>query len=236
MQQQVFFRGTLGLPEGVLPPQGVTLDIYTSGTETGDASSDQLITCSPYNMFFDYSACYVLIRASELNSLVSGGKTITGIEIENGVSGTATMLDFKIQVGHTTNSFLATSGGCETHFPSSSTSFVNSVSNLTTCFDANYFPSGNSWNAVSFSTNFIFNGTDNIVIFMTNQSGQYVISNRPKFKYGARNLSFRSALFQSDFSSSQNPFTAADSQSMLTTDSTTPASVNGSFPNLKIKY
>ena len=219
---------------GPLPPQGVTLDIYTSGTETGDATSDKLITCSPYNMFFDWSACYVYIQASELNSLISGGKTLTGIEIENGVSGTATMSDFKIQVGHSTNLFLPSSGGCETHFPSSSTSFVNSVSNLTTCFNGTYFPSGNSWNTVNFSTNFVFNGTDDVVIFMTNQSGQYVISNRPKFLYGDRNLSFRSALFQLD--TSTDPFTAAGSQSMLTTDSTTPAAVNGSFPNLKIKY
>ena len=231
------FRGILGLPAGVLPPQGVTLDIYTAGTETADNTT--LVPCTPYNMYYDESACYVIIYASEINSLVSGGKTITGIEIENGVSGTQSMSDFRIDVGHYNSSppgvfpFFPTTPGMQTVFSLSPSSFTNQVSNLTTCFNSIYFPSANSWNVVNFSTNFIYNGTDDIIILMTNRSGSYVISNRPKWKYGNRGLSFRSCLYQRD---SQNIFVPATSREMLTTDSTTPSSVPGSFPNLKIKY
>ena len=230
-REQTMFRAMLPNGGGVLPPQGVTLDIFTSGTDIGDTTSDQNNTTSPYNAFFDYSACFVLIRASELNSLVSGGKTLTGIEIENGVSGTNPMYDFRIDIAHTTEDFLLSGAPMETHFDSQSSQFT--FSGKQTCFDATYFPTANAWNSVSFSNNFIYDGTSNIVMLMTNRSGQWVIASRARFKYGTRSgTSFRAALYQDDWTTG-GPFTSANSQPMITTDSTTAGQ---HFPNLKIKY
>ena len=209
---------------GVLPPQGVTVDIYTAGTVDDDQTSYQNTATTPYNMYFNYSVCHVLVRDTEINQLISGGKTITGLQIENGVSGTTSLSQFRISVAHTNEIFLSTT--METDIAQSGGGFT--YFDRQTCFNGTYFPTGNAWNNINFQTDFIYNGTSNLVITFENRSGSYIISGRPKWVYGGRGLSYRASLFQDDYDN-------------ITTGSfpmiTTAVSVaNGNFPNLKINY
>lgn len=210
---------------GGTPPviQNKTVNIYTGGSTIDDTASYKNTATTPYNMYYNYSVCHVFVSASEINATDSGAKIITGVDIENGVTGTASMSSFRISVAHTTEIFLSTL--METDI-SQSSSFT--YSGRQTCFDSIYFPSGNSWNTVNFSNNFTYDGTSNLVITFENRSGSYNISGRPKWKYGARGLSWRAALFQDDYDN-----ITTGSFPMITTSSTT---ASGNFPNLKINY
>lgn len=200
-----------------------TVNIYTGGSTIDDTGSYQNTATTPYNMYYNWSVCHVYIQASEINSIRSGKKIITGVDIENGSSGSATMSNFRVSVAHTSELFLSTS--METDI-SQSTGFT--YSDRQTCYNGSYFPSGSSWNTINFTSNFIYDGSSNLVITFENRSGSYVISNRPKWKYGSRGLSFRAALFQDDYDN-----ITTGSFAMITTSSTT---ANSHFPNLKINY
>ena len=210
---------------GSVPPviQNKTVSIYTGGSTTDDTGSYQNTATTPYNMYYNYSVCHVFVNASEINAIDSGAKIITGVDIENGVSGSASMSSFRISVAHTTEVFLITL--METDI-SQSTSFT--YFDRQTCFNSIYFPSGNSWNTVNFSNNFTYDGTSNLVITFENRSGSYNISNRPKWKYGSKGQSYRAALFQDDYDNIN-----AQSFPMITTTSTV---ANQNYPNLKINY
>ena len=208
---------------GVPPIQNKTVDIFTSGTTFDDTASYQNTATTPYNMYYNYSVCHVIVRASEINATDSGAKIITGVDIENGVTGTSSMSSFRISVAHTTESFLSTLMETDISQSSSFTYFDRQ-----TCYDSIYFPTSNAWNTVNFSNNFIYDGTSNIVITFENRSGSYNISNRPKWKYGSRGLSFRAALFQDDYDD-----ITTGSFPMITTSTST---ANSHYPNLKINY
>ena len=210
---------------GAAPPviQNKTVDIFTSGSTFDDTSSYQNTATTPYNMYYNYSVCHVFVSASEINAIDSGAKIITGVDIENGVTGTASMSSFRVSVAHTTEVFLSTLMETDISQSSSFTYFDRQ-----TCFNSIYFPTGNAWNTINFSSNFTYDGTSNLVITFENRSGSYNISGRPKWKYGSKGQSYRAALFQDDYDN-----ITTGSFPMITTTSTT---ANQHYPNLKINY
>ena len=209
---------------GILPPQGVTLDIYTAGNDYGDQTSQQNNATTPYNMYYNFSCLYVMVTAQELNSLVTGGKTITGVQIENGVSGTTSLADFRITCYQTTDIFLSTT--METDISQSGGGFTYFGGQI--CFNGTYFPTGNNWNTINFQNQYQWNGSSNLVIKFENRSGSYIISGRPRWLYGSRNLSYKASLFQDDYDD-----ITTGSFPMITTGISIAF---GHFPNLKINY
>jgi hypothetical protein len=210
---------------GVLPPQGVTVDIYTAGTDFGDQTSAQNSATSLFNDYYRWSCCHVFIQASEINQLVSGGKTITGFEHQAfNSTNNRTLSNWRISVAHTNELTLSTLMETDISQSGQFTYFDRQI-----CYDGTVFGINGGWNTVNFTNNFIYNGTSALVFSFENRRGSYSTSaSRYRTIYGSRNLSFRASLFQDD---GDNITTG--SYPMITTGITT---ANGNFPNLKINY
>ena len=210
---------------GILPPQGVTVDIYTAGTDFADQSSVQNSTTSLFNDYYRWSCCHVFVRATEINALQAGGKTITGFQHESYSStNNRTLTNWRISVAHTNELFLSTLMETDISQSSQFTYFDRQI-----CFDGTVFGINGGWNTVNFTNNFLYDGVSNLVFSFENRRGTYSTAfDRYRTIYGARGLSFRASLFQSD----QDNITTG-SFPMITTSSIT---ANGNFPNLKINY
>lgn len=223
-RRQKMFACMLPSGGGVLPPQGQTINIYTSGTSSTDTSST---TVSPYNQYFRYSVMHVFITDNELNSGISGAKTITGLQVEAASSTSSDPLyDWRIYAAHTDEVFLSTL--METDI--SQSSGFNYSDRIIVFDSASTHFASSGWNNINFETNFIYNGVDNMVLTFEKRYGNYSLSSsRFKPLYGSRGLSFRSAVYNSDSTSSSN---FPQSSSSMTTLGSSP----GNFINLKINY
>jgi len=224
VRKQTMFRAMLpnGGGSGPLPPQGLSLDIFTSGTNSTDTSSN---TVSNYNQYFRYSCMHMFISDTELNAANSGSKTLTGIQVE-GASSTSTdsCPDMRIYVAHTNEVFLSTL--METDI-SQSSSF--SYFDRAQVYDGTEFLDS-GWNTIDFDTNFVYDGTSNVVITMEKRYGFYDVGgSRWKALYGSRFNSFRSAVYNSDSTASSN--FPQSSSAMTTLGGNTQNTIN-----LKINY
>jgi len=223
-RKQTMFRAMLpnGGGAGPLPPQGLSLDIFTSGTDSTDTTST---TVSNYNQYFRYSCMHMYISDTELNAANSGSKTLTGIQVEGASStNTDSCPDMRIYVAHTDELMLSTL--METDIAQSSS--FNYYDRAQVYDGTEFLDSG--WNTIDFDTNFVYNGTSNIVITMEKRYGAWdVSSSRWKALYGSRFNSFRSAVYNSDSTSSLN--FPQGSSSMTTLGGNTQNTIN-----LKINY
>ena len=116
---------------------------------------------------YDYSVSMCLIYPEELTALATVPEAITGLEIEvNNYSSGYTYNNFEIWMGHFgRNQFNSTDRADLTTSP------VTDLIRVKNSFNWNL--GGNGWKPVTFDTNFEWNGTDNIIIYYKNYSGQW---------------------------------------------------------------
>ena len=133
----------------------------TSAIVNGTSNSNDM----PFESYWKYSVSGIILLASELGS----AKQFTGLQIER-TSGTAiTELNQTIQLMHVTESQMNL-------YPAVDLSDLT-VSDRTTCYTGSvYLSSSAGYKTVNFSTNFCYNGTDNVAILWENRSGTWTSS------------------------------------------------------------
>jgi len=142
----------------------------------------------------------MFISDTELNAANSGSKTLTGIQVEGASStNTDSCPDMRIYVAHTDEVFLSTL--METDISQSSS--FNYYDRAQVYDGTELLDSG--WNTINFDTNFVYDGTSNVVITMEKRYGAWDVSgSRWKALYGSRLYSYRTAVYNSDSTLSQN--------------------------------
>ena len=168
---------------------------------------------------------HMFITDTELNAANSGSKTLTGIQVE-GASSTNNDYcpDMRIYVAHTDEVFLSTLMQTDIS-QSSQFNYYDRIQ----VYDGNETLDA-GWNTIDFDTNFVYDGTSNVVITMEKRYGQWDVgSSRWKALYGSRFNSFRSAVYNSDSTSSSN--FPQGSSAMTTLGGNTQNTIN-----LKINY
>jgi len=195
--------------------QNLTVDIFTSGTEYSDSGSLP-VKPSIGNQYWRYSATHMLVRASEINADVSGAKIITGVQARIASSlGLTQDPDYSaknigIFLAHTDETVM--NGSVKTDMSQSSVVFdysdrirVKNKGNLS-LLDAGY-------RTIDFDTDFIYDGTSNLVFSFYNEgSTTYQSGRRTATVYGDVGT-IRTATYGSD--SASNPATNGYNMSLM---------------------
>jgi hypothetical protein len=136
----------------------------------------------PYSGYYNYSLGVWLMTASELGS----AKQFTGLQLSKAYTEPSgiTQLNQTIKIYHTTATELPSTINTSGTFGSSLTlNGVNAflpVSDETTVLNSSWYQTASAgWKNLNFSTNFCYNGTDNVVVMWVNNDGAYDPSNYP---------------------------------------------------------
>jgi hypothetical protein len=146
---------------GCAPVEGLT--VFTTPTGTSN------VTYAPAYGLYEYSVTVSLILASEIGAGVS--KQFTGLAFElNGWTNGYTMENQNIEIFHTSESSIQNNGTVNNP--------VNDIRDKTVVKSNFTFvaQNGTVYVQVNFDTNFCWNGTDNVVVRWTNNSGAYTYS------------------------------------------------------------
>ena len=133
---------------------------------TGTSSTNQY----PTDGYYNYSWSYTIYKASDIG--MAG--VITKIEYDVNNSNTSiTMYNQKVYLLNTTASSIT------------STSYENPTTlGATLVYSGTKTWSGSGWQGVDLQTNFVYNGTDNLMVIWENRDGSYT-TNFPYFKYSS---------------------------------------------------
>ena len=181
---QFFLQDSGGAPGGGVPPvQGLD---FIPIAQTGDTFVDN--EPMPVTTWYDETFASYIILASEMN----GAKTLDGIsfwkEVRGGGSSNSVANSQTVKIAHTSSSEFP-SGTLD---PQGSTASTTNVGNLITTADEITVYSGtytitdpvNEWTPkLNFTTDFEYNGTDNLVITWINDDGTYLFD---RFDFGVQ--------------------------------------------------
>jgi len=156
---------------------------YDSATANPQVGTGTLVSTStnitPYKTFFMDGRSQYLILASEMAALgVVGGGEINSLAFDVVTVGSPAMTDFAIKLGGTTVSAM--------------TATFQPTTGMTTVFNSPSFSPVAGWNVHTFTTPFMWNGTDNILIevcynnsaWTTNSSVRYTTTPFPSITDG----------------------------------------------------
>ncbi|MBR3859611.1 MAG: fibronectin type III domain-containing protein, partial [Bacteroidaceae bacterium] len=134
------------------------IDPTTTGyVELGNGVAEGTTYYLPLNNYYNYTYTQQLVLASELG----GANEFTGIDFQYGYSSPSTVkTDVDIYLAHVSQTSLASA-----FVPYSSTTFQLVYSGSLNCT--------NGWNHFAFDTTFAYNGTDNLLIVVHDNSGDY---------------------------------------------------------------
>jgi len=131
-------------------PTGTTTtssNVVTIGTGTNTTG------VMPYGTYYMDERAQIIITKAELQAagFTGANKYIKSLAFNALTANAQTMSSFTIKMSHITN-----------------TSFINTSfltgNNATTVYNSNFVASSNQWNTHNFTTPFVYNGTDNILI------------------------------------------------------------------------
>jgi hypothetical protein len=122
------------------------------------------INYQPIYGLYNYSLSYTIILANELPTLDLMGSMQFQV---SGYSSNHLKANQVIKIAHTTTNNLPS-----TVYSDNSTGGKINMSDITTVYSGDITYT-NGWNTISFQDNFEWNGTDNIVIIIENNSGQW---------------------------------------------------------------
>jgi hypothetical protein len=122
-----------------------TANVGTDNTVTADQG------VSPYSSYYENARIYYLFRKGEISNLGLRAGNITSLAWETTIPGDYPMLNYTIRMAHTTNANINPGFSVANTF---TTVYTNPSYPVT--------PVG--WNTITFSTPFVWNGTDNIII------------------------------------------------------------------------
>ena len=139
----------------------------TSAIVNGTSNSNDM----PFESYWKYSVSGIILLASELGS----AKQFTGLEVQRAGGSNISEPNQTIQLMHVTESEMNL-------YPAVDLSDLT-VSDRTTCYTGSVYIGtiNGAWYGVNFSTNFCYNGTDNVAILWENRSGTWT-SSYPTFE------------------------------------------------------
>ena len=161
------------LADGMAWGQTCNYSEYTQNTNvtlgTAETSNLAIFYAAPVCIYngsnYKYSRTQMIFTKSELNALGINKGYINSISFEYSASGSQTFSSINVQCGHT---------GLET-FPSYSncwqTSGLTTVYNTSYTFEGTGGDSNFAWRTITFSTPFLWNGEDNLLVYILNNSG-----------------------------------------------------------------
>ncbi|MBA3665537.1 MAG: T9SS type A sorting domain-containing protein [Bacteroidetes bacterium] len=134
----------------------------TTSTTTSTTTSSSMLTIGtgtassgavPYGTYYMDERAQLIVTKAELVSagFTSTNKYIKALAFNVATANAQTMANFTIKISHITSSAF------------SSTSFLSGT-NQTTVYNSNFATTSNMWNTHTFSTPFVYNGIDNILI------------------------------------------------------------------------
>ena len=136
----------------------------------------------PYTGYYNYSLGIWLMTSFELGT----AKQFTGLQLSKAYTEPSgiTQLNQTIKIYHTTATELPSTINTTGTFGSSLTlNGVNAflpVSDETTVLNSSWYQTASAgWKNLNFSSNFCYNGTDNVVVMWVNNDGAYDVSNYP---------------------------------------------------------
>ncbi len=150
--------------------------ILGTGTTTNGATASYP---APYGNYWWGAKYQILITKAELNAFGAFGGLIKSLAFDVAVVGGAPLQNFQIKMGHTTNTALATG---------------SYLTNLTTVYTNPLFTDVVGWNTHVFTSPFVWNGIDNIIVetcfnnsaYTTNAQTRYTATpfNSVVYSYG----------------------------------------------------
>ncbi len=210
--------------------EGKTVTIWDGGTSVSDTGSSP-VKPSIGNQYWEYSATHVLVRSTEINSIDSGPKILTGIDIQICIPTSLTTdpdynaKNISVFLAHTPESFMSSTIQTDMSQSASSFDYSDRIEVINTG-DLPLLTSG--FQTLSFDTNFEYDGTSNLVFSFYNEgSTSYQSGRRTASVYG-NSGSLRTAAYGSD--SASNPEQNAYGMTLMNSGN------NYNTPNLKINY
>lgn len=169
-------QGSGGAPVGGCAT--ITGNTITPIPDVGDRYSNDDSVRWPVSIYYNYAVTMFIIDSSELG----GAKQLTGLEFLKDYRPAAashTISNMYCKIAHTTDSILPSGTlqpGDDVSLSSmSSSNVLTSVSDETLVYNSNWFitSADNVWEGFSFSSNFCYNGTDNLVVLLYHDDGSY---------------------------------------------------------------
>jgi len=145
--------------------------------------SGTVLSYVPYTGYYNYSLGIWLMTSFELGT----SKQFTGLQLSKAYTEPSgiTQLNQTIKIYHTTAtelpaSTINTSGTFGSSLTLNGVNAFLPVSDETTVFDSSWYQTASAgWKNLNFSTNFCYNGTDNVVVMWVNNDGAYDSTNYP---------------------------------------------------------
>lgn len=154
----------------------------TNTTSTFINGAGTVLHYVPLTGYYRYSLGVWLMTASELGS----AKQFTGLELSKAYTEPSGMthLNQTLKIYHTTASVLPstiqTSGTFGSNLTLTGANATMTVTDETTVLNGSFYHSATAgWKPLTFSNNFCYNGTDNVVFMWINNMGAYDTSNYP---------------------------------------------------------
>ncbi|MFZ4413469.1 MAG: T9SS type A sorting domain-containing protein [Bacteroidales bacterium] len=139
-----------------------------TGTSTNGTSSYP----APYGNYWWGQKYQILITKAELNAYGSYGGNIKSLAFDVAVTGGAPLQNFEIKMGHTSSSALATG---------------SYATNLTSVYTNALYTDVVGWNTHVFTTPFIWNGVDNIIVETCFNNSAYTTNAQMRYSTTAFN-------------------------------------------------
>jgi hypothetical protein len=187
----------------VTPPAG-TSQLLTIGTGTNTTG------VAPYGTYYMDERTQFIITKAELQSagFTTTNKFIKSLAFNALTANAQTMNGFTIKIAHTSSAAF------------SGTSFL-SGSNLTTVYSANVSAASNQWNTYNFSTPFMYNGNDNILIDICWNNSAYTNN---------------TSVYSNNTSTYKTLYKRADLTTSDLCGTTTGATLTYSRPNMRLNF
>ena len=223
IKQYLNTSGLMSAGGGTPPVQNKTVDIFTGPfnnfdpiyyNDNGPNSTFVPKAPSVANQYFKYSCTHMIVEAYAVNASDSGAKTITGIDVYfaqplGNSSPTYSAKNVEIWCAHTTESLA--SDFVKTDMSQSQTTF-DYADRIKVVNKGSLPYSSVGWDTIAFDTDFVYNGTDNLVFSFYNAGITSYVTGRTTFAY-AEQIEQWSMTYASDLGS--NPVTNAYSMDAL---------------------
>ncbi|KAA9332798.1 M43 family zinc metalloprotease [Adhaeribacter soli] len=177
-----------GTPSAFSP--SYTFTAPASGTSPGTTltigTGSTVITQAPYGTYYmDQRVQYIITKAELTAAGYNSGSSLSSLAFYVSTAQSLVMNGYTIKLAHTTSSAFGSS------------SYLAGT-NTATVYNAAYTTTANSWNTHTFSTPFVYNGTDNILIDICFNNSTYTQNSTV---LGTALSSYRALYKQQDVSS-----------------------------------
>jgi len=194
IKQYLNTSGLMSAGGGTPIVQNKTVDIFTAPfdgfdpiyyNDTGPNSSFVPVAPSIGNQYYKYACTHMIVEDYAVNKDDSGAKVITGIDVYfaqplGNQSPSFSAKNIEIWCAHTTES--VASSFVKTDM-SQSQALFDFTDRIKVVNKGSLPYSTVGWDTISFDTNFIYNGTDNLVFSFYNAGNTTYTTGRPTFAY-----------------------------------------------------